>query len=318
MVTTLDPTRITYEDANARQAYAEKNAVFCRKINEGYSFTVVFTQPLWDDSGRITVGTNYGSEGDLYYALVVMSDKAVLPYPLFEEAMGVFFKHAELLQVDELTEQTAVLATQAEFCAWLEEHFTHETEMPHSHFMGLAQAWSGALDDRKAAITFAAELAQPAGWWGENKSPHRDRMVSRLEYEIRVLLESGYPRKPLRGIVGGMYYKLARLDPLHWLRECTPVVSASQGTDPDPDKLVTIHFLNGYGYNRDAYDPAYFCIYTSHQHGEGKYWSTWSLNPGDASLKEYDCPLILDLIVTIDSVTSLPGYFLGDIVKALS
>ena len=84
----FDAGKIKYDTEQDTVRYGEKNRQFCDALNSGRRFSIVFTEPLSNE--RITTYKSC-SDGDLYYARVVLPDKKIMPYPLFQQAGGVEF-----------------------------------------------------------------------------------------------------------------------------------------------------------------------------------------------------------------------------------
>lgn len=90
----------------------QKNIDFIESIKDGQRWALVYPQPTWDDQVQVS------GNGDLYFAVAILGNGSVMPYPLLEEAMDKVFKQSELLE-----DENSVIATITEFENWLGKNF---------------------------------------------------------------------------------------------------------------------------------------------------------------------------------------------------
>lgn len=135
----LDPSKIDYDDDLERATYERRNTEICEKINNGESFGLVITQEISNEDDSFDLADSHGyGDFSLYYAYIVLSDKSVMPYPLFEDASSDRFKQNEwdeyIRNCEEHPEgHHKITASLPEFKEWMKEKFGNQ-------FVGVTEA----------------------------------------------------------------------------------------------------------------------------------------------------------------------------------
>jgi len=139
----FDVTEINYANDEERDRYYERNAETCEALNRGARFVLVFPTPILNEDRLVSWN------GDIYWAVVVLANGSVMPYPLIEEAAQLCFRPEQVEGAIE--ERFGMVCPVEKFEEWLSANYKER-------YAGMVESDGVDPSDRRDAVAAGVRL----------------------------------------------------------------------------------------------------------------------------------------------------------------